>query len=211
MALRTPLTEMRFELSTDWSGYQKILEVVGERPIHVTYDRGRLELLSPGRAHERGKTVLGALVECIMMETGIDFEPGGGMTFQREDLDRGFEPDECYWIAHWEAVHGKREWTPIVDPPPDLAIEAEITSSVINRLALYHAIGVGEVWRLTKTMQVLFLRREAESYRDVACSPTFPWLSAATLTEWMAKDLPQSRLVRSFRDELPRLRGNPAP
>lgn len=194
----------RFELSTDWAGYQKILEVVGERRIHVTYDRGRLELLSPGRAHERGKKVLAALLECLMTELGINFEPGGGMTMQRQDLDRGFEPDECYWIAHWKPMLGKPVWDPTKDPPPDLAIEVEVTSSVINRLSLYHAMGIAEVWRLTRDLRVVFLRRGEAVYEEVEVSPTFPWLKPSDLAPWLTRELPQPQIVLAFRAALPR-------
>lgn len=204
-----PQTASRFELSTDWAGYQKILEVVGERRIHVTYDRGRLELLSPGKSHESRKTLLGAIIECVMTELKLDFAPGGGMTFQRQDLDRGFEPDECYWISTFAAVHGKSEWESASDPPPDLAIEVEITSSALNRLDLYHTLGVGELWRLTKQGEVIILQRGANGYINVQNSPRFPFLSARLLTEWMAKDLSQTRLIHQVRAELPALIGPP--
>jgi Uma2 family endonuclease len=202
----TRLDGSRFELATDWSGYQKILEVVGERSIHVTYDRGRLELLSPGKSHERGKTVLAALLECLMTELEIDFEPGGGMTFKRQDLDRGFEPDECYWITHCADVLGKTDWNPQVDPSPDLAIEVEITSSALNRLGLYHALGVPEVWRLTRTHELLFLRRDDSGYQQNSNSLAFPWLESRALETWLERNEPQPRLVRAFRLQLPTLR-----
>jgi len=208
MTLIKPEQCALFVLDTDWSGYQKILEVVEERPIRVTYDRGRLELMSPGRAHERAKKILGALLECIMTELEIDFEPGGSTTFKREDLDRGFEPDECYWIEQWEAVRGRREWSAAVDPPPDLAIEVEVTSRVIRRLPIYQAIGIPEVWRLTKDLEVLFLVLKSDGYAEVPHSPHFPWLGSTVLTQWLARDLPQPRLVRAFREELSRLQAH---
>ncbi|MHB2016585.1 MAG: Uma2 family endonuclease [Candidatus Xenobia bacterium] len=169
-------SDTHFRLDTDWAGYLKILDVVGERSIKVTYDQGRLELMSPGKRHERRREVLGSLVEGILQALRMAGEPGGGMTFRREDLDRGFEPDKCYWIAHREAVAGTEEWDVQKDPPPDLAIEVEVSSSLIKRLPIYHAIGIPEVWRWTADDELFFLGRAETDYASLDYSLAFPWL-----------------------------------
>ena len=71
----------------------------------------------------------------------------GNMTFQREDLDRGLEPDDCYWIAHEPQMHNKLTWDPAIDPPPDLVLEIEISRSAQDRMGIYAALRVPEVWR----------------------------------------------------------------
>lgn len=200
----TTTEDALFEFSTDWAGYQKILELTADRRMYVTYDRGRLELLTPGWAHEQAKTLLGALLECLMTELEIDFLGAGALTIQRQDLDRGFEPDECYWITHWETMRGKKEWVPREDPPPDLAIEVEVTSRIIDRLSLYHAVGIGEVWRLTRDRRLIFLQHFPDGYSEVATSPNFPWLAPDHLSRWLSEDLSQGQLIRAFRAALPR-------
>lgn len=108
----------------DWETYQAMLNLVGDRPVRITYSAGKLELMSPSRVHEKYKTLLGNMIEFLLREWGMDFEVGGSMTFNRSDLDRGLEPDECYWVASEPAVRGRSEFDANVDPPPDLAVES---------------------------------------------------------------------------------------
>ena len=42
-------------------------------------------------------------------------------TFRREDLEKGLEPDQCYYITNEPKIRGKLELDLSVDPPPDLA------------------------------------------------------------------------------------------
>jgi Uma2 family endonuclease len=71
----------------------------------------------------------------------------GSTTYRRRDLERGLEPDECFYIQNAQAVQGKQLLDPATDPPPDLVIEIDVTSSSLNRLDIYAALGVFEVWR----------------------------------------------------------------
>src|SRR5436190_459799 len=91
--------EQRFLLSgIDWSSYVGFGELLGERHVRLTYDRGSLELMTLSPKHEHGKRLLGRLVETLTEELDIGIASYGSMTFRREDLERGLEPDECYWI-----------------------------------------------------------------------------------------------------------------
>ena len=96
--------------------------------------------------HERYKRWLGRFIETIAEELAKPIMPGGSMTFQHEELDRGFEPDDCFWIANEAAVHDKLTWEPENDPPPDLMLEIEISRSALNRMAIFAAFRVPEVW-----------------------------------------------------------------
>ncbi len=104
MSVRALPKDNRFVTWTDWQGYSKFLEAIGDRPIRLTYDQGALEIMSPTQEHERIKTILGHLLVTLVDELGLELEAGGSMTFRREDLDRGLEPDECYWIANAHLV-----------------------------------------------------------------------------------------------------------
>ena len=102
-------TEQRLRLSAiPWEGYVAIREGLGERPIRVTYDRGELEIMSPSNRHENRKRVLGRLIEALTEELEIDIYSSGSMTFQRENLLRGLEPDECYWIEQEPSSAGAK-------------------------------------------------------------------------------------------------------
>ncbi|HEY3998237.1 MAG TPA: Uma2 family endonuclease [Candidatus Xenobia bacterium] len=188
-------------MQTDWLGYSKVLDLIGDRHIHVTYDRGRLEILSPGTKHERGKSVLSHVLEHLMEANEVDYEIGGMVTLRREDLDRGLEPDECYWIQHCVKMRAQDTLDLLEDPPPDLAIEVEVTKTVIERLPVYAALGVPEVWRLKRDGQVeILVRTPAGEYQTVPSSPSLPGLPMATIYQFMglSKTLTKPELYRQI-------------
>src|SRR3954447_6601563 len=135
--------------NVSWDLYEEMLEVVGERPIHMTYDWGRLKILMVSQPHEKVKTAIARLLEAYADAMEIEIEGLGSTTFRRKDLLRGLEPDECYYVAHAADVAGKNKLDLKVDPPPDLAIEVEVEISPpdVARVPIYAALGVPEVWR----------------------------------------------------------------
>src|SRR5205809_1064345 len=108
-----------FLAGVSWSAYRAQGEHLGERPLRLTYDHGRLEIMVLSCEHEGLKKILARLLEIVAEETGIELFSGGSMTFQSEDLDRGLEPDECYWIQHEAQVRGRTQLDLATDPPPD--------------------------------------------------------------------------------------------
>src|SRR5919107_1618405 len=83
-----------------WEGYQTLLKLVGDHGPRLTYDRGNVELMSPLIIHERYKNLLGYMVEAITDERDIPRVGAGSTTVSAELLDRGLEPDECYYLAN---------------------------------------------------------------------------------------------------------------
>ena len=81
-------------------------------------------------------------MEIITEELGIEIASLGSCTWSREDLQKGLEPDECYYIQNEAVVRGKETITLSVDPPPDLAIEVDSTSSSLDRMGIYAALGM---------------------------------------------------------------------
>ena len=130
-----------------WDLYEELLRVVGDRPIRMSYDRGDLEIMSPLPKHEKWKKIIGWMVEVLSMELDIPMEPLGSTTFRRNVLAKGLEPDECYYIANEAAVRNKDEIDLKKDPPPDLAIEIELTHRSVNRERIYAGLGVPGLWR----------------------------------------------------------------
>src|SRR5207248_563943 len=107
----------------------------------------RLEIMAPLFWHEDVKTFLGRLVEMLTFLCSIDVKSAGSTTFARKEKRKGLEPDECYFIKSAAAVRGVKRWNPRKHPPPDLAIEVDITSRSIEREPIYAALGVPELWR----------------------------------------------------------------
>jgi len=124
--------------------------------------------------HERYKYWLGRFVDTVAEELNKRMVPGGSMTFQREDVDRGFEMDECYWIANAASVRDKLTWDPAIDPPPDLAVEIEVSRSVLDRLSILAAFRVPEVWCYDGQELRVYLLQSDGTYQSSERSSSFP-------------------------------------
>lgn len=193
------LQESRFVISASWQEYLKYLEAVGDRPIRVTFDRGRLELMSPSPAHERAKKLLATLLESLLSDWDIDYEALGSTTFRREDLEKGLEPDECYWFLHAAQARKLVDLDLSRDPAPELVIEVEITSSVLNRLSLFHSMGVAEIWRLTRKGELIALGWAREGYEVLPVSAVIVGLPVSAMSRFLKpRDCPRPQLIREF-------------
>ena len=147
-AVISPQKEQIILKGIHWETYKSLVRDLEAQPSkRLTYDNGVLEIRMPLPPHERYKKWLGRLVEIITEELGIEIASLGSCTWSRDDLRKGLEPDECYYIQNEAAVRGKETITLSVDPPPDLAIEVDSTSSSLDRMGIYAALGVPEVWR----------------------------------------------------------------
>jgi Uma2 family endonuclease len=170
----------------DWEKYIAIGDLLADRPaLRLTYDRGRLEFMSTSPRHERYKYWLGRFLDTIAEELQKPIVPGGSMTFQRKDLDRGFEIDECYWIANEPAVRDKLTWDPAIDPAPDVAIEIEVSRSVINRLSILAAFKVPEVWCYDGTELRIRLLQADGNYQLSERSLAFPTVPVKDLVRFL--------------------------
>lgn len=201
MATVSTPTEQRLRISAvSWDSYIKLGDALGPRPIRLTYDRGELEIMVLSGEHERFKKALGRLVEALTEEMEIDIASGGSMTCRRQELLRGIEPDDCYWIEHEAVVRGRNDIDLDVDPPPDLVLETEVSRNILDRLSILAALRVPEVWRWNgETLRVLLLTAEGR-YEESTSSKAVPFLPVADLTRFLTQsDLSETQMIRSFR------------
>ena len=112
-------------------------------------------------------------------ELGVDVYDLDSTTFEREDLERGFEPDFCFYIQNEERIRGKDRINLEVDPLPDLVIEIDITSPSLDKLPIYARLGVPEVWR-HDSRRTAILRLEGAGYAESDGSMVLPPLTSAT-------------------------------
>src|SRR5947209_6294150 len=130
----------------DWREYTRMLKAFADqRGVRLTYDRGELEIMSPTFEHDNDAYILGRFVDVLTEELGLPIKGGRSTTFRRKKKQRGLEPDNCYWIAHEAQVRGLRRIDLRIHPPPDLAIEVDVTHQSINRMRIYANLGVPEV------------------------------------------------------------------
>ena len=131
-----------------WQTYQSLIRDFEQEPaLRLTYDRGTLEIRMPLDPHESAKKLLGRLIEAATEELDLEIRSLGSRTCDREDLSKGLEPDQCYYIQNELQVRGVEQIDLAQFPPPDLAVEVDITSSSLNRFSIYAALKVPEVWR----------------------------------------------------------------
>src|SRR5262249_14198874 len=148
------------------------------------YDQGVLEIMVLSAEHEASKHALALLVDVLAEELDINVYGFGSTTFRREDLNRGFEPDACFYIQQGERVRGKKKLDLTVDPPPDLVVEVDITSPSLNRMAIYAALGVPEVWRYDGA-RVTITCLDGSVYVVSEESVALPRVSSRQLSQWM--------------------------
>ena len=156
----------------NWQQFESILAELGERRAsRLSYSNGRLEIMVPLPEHEKAKEIIGDMVKILLEAQQIAFESLGSTTLKNERMSQAVEPDTCFYIQNQAAVIGKNRLDMSVDPPPDLAIEIDLTSR--TQLDNYQILGVPELWRYARRgLQINVL--QAEQYIESDVSPTFP-------------------------------------
>ena len=184
----------------NWQEFEEILEELGEkRAARIAYSKGTLEIRMPLPAHEVNKEIIGDMVKILLDELEMDRECFGSTTFKRKDMAHGIEPDNCFYIQNHALMVGKTRIDLTINPPPDLAIEIDVTSK--TQLSAYEALKVPELWCYVDRKLQINVLRDGE-YIQVETSPTFPNLPAiAGITKFveMSRTAGTSPALRAFR------------
>jgi Uma2 family endonuclease len=184
-----------------WSTYENILAELGEnRSARVSYSEGVLEIMAPLPEHEVGKKIIGNLVEILLEELDIEFWSLGSTTFNQENMAAGVEPDDCFYIRNEAVVRGKDRIDLTVDPPPDLAIEIDITSR--THFNNYQVLGVTELWRWNGTKLEINILVDGQ-YIKSSVSSIFPNLPITEIIpEFLARSKTAGRnaAMKAFRN-----------
>lgn len=192
----------------DWQELEAILRELGEhRASRIAYYQGNLEIRMPGPKHEREKSLISDAVKILLEELAIDCECFGSTTFKRQEMGYGIEPDECFYIANQQVMVGKDQVDLSVDPPPDLALEIDVTSK--TQLEAYIKLGVPEVW-VYEGNQLRIYILQPNQYQENAFSPTFSKLPISSLiTELLdqSRQVGRSQALRSLRQKIKKMIG----
>lgn len=194
--------EQRFLLrNIDYPQYRAFADLLHERHVRLTFDGKDLELMTISHGHERWGSLLGQFIEVLTEELDRPRQSGGSTTLNREDVERGLEPDRCYYLDHEYLVRDKDEIDLSIDPPPDLAIEIEVSRSCLNRMAIYAALKVPELWRFDGNVLRVYHLAADGNYVEAQFSRHFPFLPLAEVQAFLLRrgQLDETKLIKSFR------------
>ena len=135
---------------------RRLVDDLGGGFRKVWYDAvtGFAEFMSPSQAHEFTSRDARDLILALCHTKGIDVVDMGATSIKVPDGSRGGDPDESFLIGA-RATHYRRievsagadaAMASIDGQAPDLAVEVEHTSHQPEKVAIYRACGVQELW-----------------------------------------------------------------
>ena len=201
------LTQTIILSNISWQTYRAMLSDLGNhRATRLAYNQKTLTLKMPSKLHEIINRLLARIVKTLTEELNLEVVDMGSTTLEREDLEKAAEPDTAFYIQNADKLEGLDPPIP-ANLPPDLVIEVDITSPSTQRLEIYQALGVREVWRYTKRKGLAIYLLEAGVYIKSNNSITFPQVSVMQLNKFLEQRQTQGenqviRAVRSWIQEL---------
>lgn len=175
-----------------WATYLRILDETGDkRRARLAYNRGDLEIMSPGPIHEGDSYGFDKLIAITTEEARIACKPYGSTTWKRDEMEKGLEADECYYFTAEKlalaAVAARRQSNSSSDYPfPDLAIEVDMRRPALNRAEIYVALGVPEVWSFDDEKLRIDHLGDDGTYHEVAQSRFIP-LRSEDIVQWVLR------------------------
>lgn len=177
--------EARLFDGVSWDDYEQVLDEIVDEPIFkITYDNGSLEIMTLSIGHDRRSRQFYDFIVILADELGLEAEGIGSATLKRKRKLKGLEPDEAFYIQNASAVVGLERLDLEIDPPPDLAVEIDLTHGSRSKLPVYAGIGVPEVWRYDGE-KVEFYRLIGGHYIEIEASDLFPFLTPEALNEFV--------------------------
>jgi Uma2 family endonuclease len=210
MAVLTPIHKIQLQAGSsitipelNWQEFEEILEELGQkRNIRLAYSDNCLEIMAPSPEHERVKILLADLVKIMLKVQKKAWEALGSTTFKKKTMQASIEPDDCFYIQNYQAVIGKDRIDLDRDPPPDLAIESDVTS--LTEINAYAALGVPELWVYVKGKLNIYLLQDGE-YHESSISLNFPEIMVSQVIPQVlqrAKIVGSTQALQEFEDLL---------
>ncbi|MGH9959727.1 MAG: Uma2 family endonuclease, partial [Pyrinomonadaceae bacterium] len=185
-----------------WDEYEGLLAELGESArFRISYNDGRLEIMSPSAKHEKYKNLVHDLVLILSDELDEEVVSYGSATLKLKPGKKATEADDCFYVQHAGDIAGRDQIDLRRDPPPDLVVEIDLTHESTGKFEIYAALGVPEIWHYDGgRWQILQLTGPA--YSPVPFSLAFPLLGMERLAEFVAASMGSSpkQARRAFRD-----------
>lgn len=197
----TPAEQRAVLHNISWETFEALLKDTGEERVsRFAYDDGTLEIMTPLFEHENPKSNLGNFIVALAEELDIEIRSAGSTTLKRKLARKGIEPDACYYIQNEAAIRGQETLDLETDPPPDLAIEIDITSSSVNKFNIYAALVINEIW-CYDGQNLKFYQIHEGQYIECESSCAFPLVSASEMNRFIqqSKSMGEITLLKSFR------------
>ena len=132
-----------------WETFKRILKELNQSPtIRLAYNGGFLQIMSPLGEHENNNWFIARIIFALAEEWDLNIKSFDSPTLKRDDIQKGVEPDACFYHQNETQVRNNQHINLNTgDIPPDLVIEVDISSGSLDKLAIYGALGVSEIWR----------------------------------------------------------------
>ncbi len=171
-----------------WDFYEAMLREYDEEPSRMSFDNGTLEILMTfSMEHEGFKSFLGDMVSDIAKQFAIPMARRGSATLKSKPKRKGLEADRCYWVANERAIRGVKRLDLNVHPPPDLVVEVDVTHSVVDRDAIYAAIGVPEMWHYAEATKLTAWGLTDGVWKRIETSKSFPMVRVSDLNPFLER------------------------
>jgi len=176
-----------------WQQYEELLSQLGDAASpRVSYDNGRLDVMSPSTKHEKLKNLLHDLVLILSDELDLDVLSLGSVTLKVEPKGKGVEADDCFYVQHAGEIGEKDQLDLRSDPPPDLVLEIDVSHDSSGKFQIYAALGVPEIWRYDGSEFSLW-QLSGQTYVSVSRSLAFPILTVEDLAGFLSRSQTQGR------------------
>jgi Uma2 family endonuclease len=199
------IAEKHLYYGVSWETYLQVTEEIGNNGnVRLTFSHGVLEIMSPNRLHEQIARLIDMVVTLLAFEFERNVDNCGAMTLRFESAERGGEPDSCFYIANEAAVRGVEEIDLQVHPPPDIALEVDITSPSLDKFGLYVAGRIPEVWRFDGA-HIKFYKLGQDRYDTIQTSLSFPSLTTEMLEGYLkiGREQGSAAMLKQVKRDLP--------
>jgi Uma2 family endonuclease len=184
---RMPADSMIIQHGVSWNDYEDLLLAVGEAPgLHISFDEGTLQIMSPSSKDEHYAILLERLVDRVSIRHRLKVLFYGSTTIKKRSEQKGAEPDACFYVQTADAVGTKEQIDFDIDPPPDVVVEIDIHHESISKLPIYAALGAPELWRYDGDSLTIYNLLDGQ-YVLTHASLALPILTGSVLSEFLAR------------------------
>jgi Uma2 family endonuclease len=161
-----------------WQDFEGLVQDLGEkRKTRVVYSQGTIEIMARLVLYERPHRIIAYIITTILEIQGRNWEDFGLTTFKLPGI-AGIQLDTCFYIENANKVKGATQMDLSIYPPPDLAIEFDVTSKTIFDACA--SLGIPELWTYNNHRLTVYILK-ANGYVESSFSTTFSNLDMTEL------------------------------